>query len=49
MLGLIKEEGLQPMKEAFKGLGNTMFEIPEEIIDEIEGKTIIVIPIVIGI
>ena len=49
VLGLIKEEGLQPMKEAFKGLGNTMFEIPEEIIDEIEGKTIIVIPIVIGI
>lgn len=49
VLGLIKQEGLNPIKEAFKELGNTMFEIPEEIIDEINGKTIIVVPIVIGI
>lgn len=49
VLGLLKEDGLNPIKEAFKAMGNTMFEIPEEIIDEIEGKTIIVVPIVIGI
>lgn len=49
VLGLIKQEGLNPIKEAFKALGDTMFEVPEEIIDEIRGKTIIVIPIVIGI
>ncbi len=49
VLGLIKQEGLNPIKEAFKALGDTMFDVPEEIIDEIKGKTIIVIPIVIGI
>lgn len=49
VLGLIKEDGLQPIKEAFKALGNTMFQVPEEIVDAIEGKTIIVVPIVIGI
>lgn len=49
ILGLIKEDGLQPIKEAFKALGNTMFEIPEEIVDVIEGRTIIIVPIVIGI
>ncbi len=49
VLGLIKDEGLQPIKEAFKTLGDTIFDTQNEIVDTIAGKTIIVIPIVIGI
>ena len=33
----------------FKEIGNTMFELPENIVDEIQGKTVIIVPIIIGI
>lgn len=49
VLGLIKTEGMAPIRDAFKAMGETMFEVPENIVDEIEGKTLIIMPIIIGI
>lgn len=48
VLGLIKSETLLPIKTAIESMKNTMFAY-EDIVDEIKGPVIIIVPIVIGI
>lgn len=48
VLGYIKDESLIPIKEAIEGMSNTMFDY-DSIQDCVIGRTIIVLPIVIGL